>query len=80
MLTIEIGDQPDGHIVPMAYPLCVRYEDEDLLILDKPAGIAVHQCTRDPEELTLENAVCHYLGGNDQPASREPARPRHIRV
>ena len=66
-LTVEIGDLPDGHIVPMAYPLNVRYEDEDLLVIDKPAGIAVHQSTRDPGELTLENAVCHYLGGNASP-------------
>lgn len=66
-LTIEIGDQPDGHIVPMAYPLSIVFEDEDLLVIDKPAGIAVHQSTRDPEELTLENAVCHYLGGNISP-------------
>ena len=67
VLTVEIGDQPDGHIVPMAYPLDVRYEDDDLLILDKPAGIAVHQSTRDPAEVTLENAVCHYLGGRISP-------------
>ncbi len=66
-LEIEIGDLPDGHIVPMAYPLDVIFEDEDLLIIDKPAGIAVHQSTRDPEELTLENAVCHYLGGGISP-------------
>jgi len=71
-LTIEIGDLPDGHIVPMAYALDVRYEDDDLLILDKPAGIAVHQSTRDTEELTLENAVCHHLGGliSPHPVSR----------
>lgn len=71
-LTIEIGDLPDGHIVPMAYPLDVRYEDGDLLVLDKPAGVAVHQSTRDPGELTLENAICHYLGGgiNPHPVSR----------
>ncbi|MEA4871063.1 MAG: RluA family pseudouridine synthase [Christensenella sp.] len=66
-LAVQIGDQPDGHIVPMAYPLDIRYEDEDLLILDKPAGIAVHQSTRDPGELTLENAVCHHLGGRISP-------------
>ena len=72
VLTVEIGDQPDGHILPMAFPLVVRYEDEDLLILDKPAGIAVHQSTRDPEEVTLENAVCHHLGGliSPHPVSR----------
>ena len=67
VLAAEIGDQPDGHIVPMAFPLSVVYEDDDLLILDKPAGISVHQSTRDPEEITLENAVCYYLGGNISP-------------
>lgn len=66
-LTIETGDLSNGHTVPMEYPLDVRYEDEDLLVIDKPAGIAVHQSTRDPEELTLENAVCHYLGGGVRP-------------
>lgn len=67
VLAVEIGDLPDGHIVPMAYPLDVRFEDEDLLVIDKPADIAVHQSTRDPEELTLENAVCYYLGGEISP-------------
>ena len=67
VLSFEIGDLPDDHIVPMAYPLNVVYEDEDLLIIYKPAGIAVHQSTRDPAELTLENAVCHYLGGGISP-------------
>ena len=67
LLSFEIGDLSDDHIVPMEYPLNVVYEDEDLLIIDKPAGIAVHQSTRDPEELTLENAVCHYLGGGISP-------------
>lgn len=72
LLTVEIGDLPDGHIVPMAYPLDVIYEDDDLLILNKPAGISVHQSTRDPEEITLENAVCHHLGGliSPHPVSR----------
>ena len=72
LLTVEIGDLPDGHIVPMAYPLDVIYEDDDLLILNKSAGISVHQSTRDPEEITLENAVCHHLGGliSPHPVSR----------
>lgn len=71
-LCVEIGDQPDGHIVPMQYPLDVRFEDDDLLILNKPAGISVHQSTRDPQEITLENAVCYYLGGliSPHPVSR----------
>lgn len=72
VLTVEIGDLPDGHIVPMALPLDVRFEDDDLLILNKPAGISVHQSTRNPEEITLENAVCYHLGGviSPHPVSR----------
>jgi len=72
LLSVEIGDLPDDHIVPLEYPLDVVYEDVDLLIIDKPAGISVHQSTRDPAELTLENAVCYYLGGgiNPHPVSR----------
>lgn len=67
LLEMEIGDEPDGHIVPMSFPLNAVFEDEYLLVLDKPAGMAVHQSTRDPEERTLENAVCAYLGGNISP-------------
>ena len=67
VLEAQIGDEPDGHVVPMALPLRVAFEDEYLLVIDKPAGIAVHQSTRDPEECTLENAVCAYLGGNISP-------------
>jgi len=67
VLTVEIGDLPSDKIVPMELPLIVRYEDDDLLVLDKPAGVAVHQSTRDPMERTLENAVCYYLGGRITP-------------
>jgi len=67
LLTFEIGDLPSDRTVPMPFPLNVRFEDEDILVLDKPAGIAAHQSSRDPLECTLENAVCHYLGGNVTP-------------
>ncbi len=66
-LTVEIGDLPNERTVPMEMPLEVIYEDDDLLVLDKPAGVAVHQSTRDPSECTLENAVCAYLSGRAVP-------------
>lgn len=62
VLTAEIGDAPDApRPRPIPMPLEVLFEDEDILILNKPAGLAVHQSTRDPEELTLENALAAYL-------------------
>ena len=56
MLCAEICDGETVRPTPMDMPLVVLYEDEDIIIIDKPAGVAVHSSTRNPEELTLENA------------------------
>ncbi len=41
-------------------PLKIIYEDKDLLVIDKPAGLAVHPAPGTPSG-TLANAVAHYL-------------------
>lgn len=41
-LSVLVGDTEDGSILPVEGPLDLLYEDEDILILDKPAGVAVH--------------------------------------
>ena len=38
------------------------WEDEDLLILNKPAGITVHSAALTEETVTVAGAVAHYLG------------------
>ena len=45
----------------MAYPLDILWEDEDLLLLNKPAGIAIHPSALTEETVTVAGAVCHYL-------------------
>lgn len=66
-LSVQVGDpQKDPRIRPMPLPLAIVYEDEDLLVIDKPNGLAVHPA-RDPNEVTLENALAAYLGGTDNP-------------
>ena len=62
VLTAEVGDlSAESGIVPMAYPLRIRYEDEDLLILEKPAGMATHgKALRG--DITLANALAAYRG------------------
>ena len=43
VLTAEVGDIPEETgILPMPVPLTIPYEDEDLLVLDKPADMATH--------------------------------------
>ena len=43
LLTAEVGDLPaETGIVPVPFPIEVCYEDEDLLVVNKPAGMATH--------------------------------------
>lgn len=41
-------------------PLTIIYEDEALLVVDKPAGLVVHPAAGNPNK-TLINALLHYL-------------------
>ena len=42
-LCAEVGDEPvESGVIPIPYPLEIPYEDEDLIVLNKPAGMATH--------------------------------------
>ncbi len=41
-LTVRLTDRPAGNIVPTKGDLDILYEDEDVIVLNKPAGIVVH--------------------------------------
>lgn len=71
VLSAEIGDAAANAVRPINMPLAIVYEDEDLLVIDKPAGLAVHP-TQDPDEATLEHALAAYLrpGETSHPISR----------
>ena len=56
-----------------AMPLDVIFEDDDLLVINKPSGISVHPTYNHPNE-TLCNAVAHYLTEK----SGEPATARAV--
>ena len=62
VLTAEVGDLPaETGVVPVAVPLAIPYEDEDLLVLDKPAGMATHgRALRG--DVTAANALAAYWG------------------
>lgn len=50
---------PSEHIVPVPIELRILYEDEDILVLDKPAGMPVHPSIHNYEN-TLANGVAYY--------------------
>ena len=69
-LKLNIGDRVDiiipstapSPLSPEAIPLNIIYEDDDLLVVDKPAGLAVHPAPGHLDH-TLVNAVLSYLPG-----------------
>jgi len=55
-IDITIPPAPPSELKPEAIPLKVIYEDDDLLVVDKPAGLTVHPAPGHPEH-TLVNAI-----------------------
>ena len=41
-LTVELSAPADPSLLPESIPLRIAYEDDDMLIVDKPAGLVVH--------------------------------------
>ncbi len=67
LVSADVSDrEPPQHLDPMDMDLSIVYEDEDLLVLDKPANVPVHP-TRDPGERNLEQGLLAYLTGGDYP-------------
>lgn len=54
------------HIVPSEIPLSILYEDEDILIVNKPANTPIHPSQGNYEN-TLANAAAWYFQQKDQP-------------
>ena len=57
---VNIPPSPQPHLEAENIPLNIIYEDDDVLVVDKPAGLAVHPAPGHPSH-TLVNAVLNYL-------------------
>ena len=58
-------------VIPEQLPLAIVYEDEDLLVLDKPAGQLVHPTTREAHG-TVANAVLGLYEARSMPLDFHP--------
>ncbi|NLC06386.1 MAG: RluA family pseudouridine synthase [Syntrophomonadaceae bacterium] len=64
-LEVEIPPATDPEVKPQAIPLEIIYEDQDVLVINKPPGMVVHPAHGNYEG-TLVNALlahCHDLSG-----------------
>ena len=60
-ITITLPEPPrEGRVVPEEMPLDIRYEDSELLIVNKPAGLVVHPAYGHWQG-TLVNGLAHHL-------------------
>ena len=59
VVAILADDKAPSDIVPNDGPVNIRYEDDDLLVVDKPPGLAVHPCAGSWDD-SLGARLVHY--------------------
>lgn len=63
LICITVEEAEDSHIGPEDIALDVIFEDDDLIVINKPAGMVVHPAPGTPSG-TLVNALLHHCGEN----------------
>ena len=61
VVEITVPQAAESHIGAQEIPLSVVWEDHDLIVIDKPAGMVVHPAPGSPDG-TLVNALIHHCG------------------
>jgi 23S rRNA pseudouridine1911/1915/1917 synthase len=71
-IIVDTPEPVDAVPLPEALPLAILYQDHDLIVIDKPAGMVVHPAAGHATG-TLVNALLHYvddlsgIGGEKRP-------------
>jgi 23S rRNA pseudouridine1911/1915/1917 synthase len=71
-ITVEVPEPLDAAVQPEAIPLPILYQDQDVIVVDKPAGMVVHPAAGHATG-TLVNALLHHvddlsgIGGEKRP-------------
>ena len=60
-VSVTVAESEESHIGPEDIPLDVVFEDDDLIVVNKPAGMVVHPAPGTPGG-TLVNALIHHCG------------------
>ena len=68
-IEIDLPEPPPLELTPEAIPLNIFYEDDDLIVVNKPAGMVVHPGAG-IESGTLANALLHHFNSLSEVAGR----------
>ena len=63
VVELQLPDPEPSEIVPQDIPLDILYEDDDLLVVNKPCGMVVHPAAGNPDG-TLVNALLYHCGAS----------------
>ncbi|MDF1669145.1 MAG: RluA family pseudouridine synthase [Roseovarius sp.] len=63
LIEVTVPEAAETHIGPENIPLDVVFEDDDLIVVNKPAGMVVHPAPGTPSG-TLVNALLHHCGAS----------------
>ncbi len=61
IIEITLPEATEVETVAEAIPLAIAYEDDEIIVVDKPAGMVVHPAPGSPTG-TLVNALLHHCG------------------
>jgi 23S rRNA pseudouridine1911/1915/1917 synthase len=63
IISLEIPEPKEASLKPYDFKLEIVYEDDDLIVINKPAGIIMHPGAGNYDE-TIVNALMHYSKDN----------------
>ena len=66
-LDVRPTPMPTLTLVPEVVPMTVRYEDEYLLVVDKPAGVVTHPSAGHQEGTLVHGLLAHAIAGGGDP-------------
>lgn len=67
ILQVVLPPEPPEHeILPSDMPLSIVYEDDDILVINKDAGVPIHP-SHGHQEYTLANGLVHYFARKNEP-------------
>jgi len=59
-IRITIPPPSPSRLTPEAIPLSIIFEDDDFLVIDKPAGLTVHPAPGHPDHTVINAVLAHY--------------------
>lgn len=67
LVQAELPPPPETDLEPEPMDLAIPYEDEHLLVVDKPAGIVTHPAKGHPSGTLVNGLLAHSIAGGDSP-------------